>query len=94
MDLGARRAACPTCEEHIKLVNSILGTGPYLNESQARGRKHADLHHGAASRPTPGLEITWDQIMASKQDLQPKDFDYDRKMPPEPLPVPGIYKFI
>ena len=26
-----------------------------------------------------GLEITWDQIMASKQDLQPKDFGYDKK---------------
>jgi hypothetical protein len=32
-------------------------------------------------------------IMNSKQDLQPKAFDYKLSMKPEPLPVPGRYKF-
>ena len=41
-----------------------------------------------------GLEITWDMIMASKQDLQPKEFDYKLPMEAPPLPVPGQYKFV
>ena len=41
-----------------------------------------------------GMKITWDMIMASQQDLQPKEFDYKREMQPMPLPVPGVYKFV
>ncbi len=41
-----------------------------------------------------GMQITWDQIMASQQDLQPKAFGYDKKMGPPELPVPGKYKFV
>jgi hypothetical protein len=41
-----------------------------------------------------GQEITWDQIMNSKLDLQPKAFAYDQKMETPPLPVPGTYKFV
>jgi hypothetical protein len=40
------------------------------------------------------MKITWDMIMASKQDLQPKEFNYDQKMESMPLPVPGVYKFV
>ena len=31
--------------------------------------------------------------MNSRQDLQPKEFNYDVKMDVPPLPVPGVYKF-
>jgi hypothetical protein len=41
-----------------------------------------------------GREITWDMIMNSQQDLQPKQFDYKLKMEAPPLPVPGQYKFV
>ena len=37
-----------------------------------------------------GMKITWDMIMASKQDLQPKEFDYKLKIEPAPLPVPAL----
>jgi hypothetical protein len=40
------------------------------------------------------MKITWDMIMASKQDLQPKEFDYKVKREDIPLPVPGVYKFV
>jgi hypothetical protein len=40
-----------------------------------------------------GMEITWDMIMKSQQDLQPKTFGYDQKMEIPPMPVPGQYKF-
>ena len=41
-----------------------------------------------------GLDITWDMIMNSQQDLSPKEFGYDVKMEAPPLPVPGQYKFV
>jgi hypothetical protein len=40
-----------------------------------------------------GKEITWDMIMNSQQDLQPRSFGYDAKLPVPPLPVPGEYQF-
>jgi hypothetical protein len=41
-----------------------------------------------------GEAITWERIMQSKLDLQPKTFAYDQKMDVPPLPVPGEYKLI
>jgi hypothetical protein len=41
-----------------------------------------------------GQKVTWDMIMNSKQDLQPKAFGYDLKMEVPPMPVPGQYKFV
>jgi hypothetical protein len=41
-----------------------------------------------------GQAITWDQMMASQLDLQPKAFGYDRKMDEPSLPEPGKYKFL
>ena len=41
-----------------------------------------------------GKEITWDMMMASQQDMQPKSFDMDMKLETPPLPVPGKYKFV
>ncbi len=43
-----------------------------------------------------GKKITWDEIMASKQDLTPaKDlWKYDGKVPVPEFPVPGKYKFV
>jgi len=40
-----------------------------------------------------GIEITWDMVMNSRQDLQPTAFDYKLKMEVPPVPVPGQYKF-
>jgi hypothetical protein len=41
-----------------------------------------------------GMEITWDMIMASKQDLQPKSLDYKLAMTVPPVAVPGHYEFV
>jgi hypothetical protein len=41
-----------------------------------------------------GIEITWDMIMDSKQDLQPKTMDYKLAMTVPPVPVPGHYDFV
>jgi len=83
----------PYVQEHIDMMASILGTGPYINEAMAVAETTMTCIMGRESAYS-GLEITWDMIMKSQQDLQPKEFDYKLKMEAPPLPVPGIYKFI
>jgi predicted dehydrogenase len=80
-------------QEHMRMMRSIRGDGPYLNEGMviAEGTLTAIMAREAAYS---GLEITWEMIMNSKQDLQPKQFDYKLKMDVPPLPVPGQYKFV
>ena len=79
--------------EHTALVNSIRGDGPYVNHAMAIAESTMTCIMGRESAYS-GLEITWDMIMNSKQDLMPKEFGYDVKMGSIPLPVPGQYKFI
>ncbi|MGE5488275.1 MAG: Gfo/Idh/MocA family protein [bacterium] len=92
LDLG-RKGINPYVQEHIDLVNSVLGKGPYVNHAMALAEATMTCIM-AREAAYSGLEITWDMIMASKLDLQPKKFGYDVKMEPPPLPVPGKYKFI
>ncbi len=83
----------PYVQEHIDLVNSILGKGPYQNQAMAIAEATMTCIMARESAYS-GLEITWDMIMNSQLDLQPKQFGYEVKMEPRPLPVPGQYKFI
>lgn len=92
MDLGGS-GINPYVQEHVKLVRSIRGDGPYLNESQAVAEATLTCIMGRESAYS-GQEITWEQVMASQLDLMPKSFGYNQKMDPAPLPVPGRYKFI
>jgi len=80
-------------QEHINMVKSILGEGPYLNQGMAVAESTMTCIMARESAYS-GLEITWDMIMKSQQDLQPKAFGYDLKMEGPPLPVPGQYKFV
>jgi hypothetical protein len=41
-----------------------------------------------------GIEVTWDMMMNSRQDLQPKAFDYKLEMEVPPVPMPGRYTFV
>ena len=79
--------------EHQKLVASIRGNGPYINDGMqvAEATLTAIMARESAYS---GIEITWDMIMNSKQDLQPKAFDYKLKMEAPQVPVPGKYKFV
>ena len=83
----------PYEQEHIDLVKSILGDGPYINQAMSVAESTLTCIMGRESAYS-GLEITWDMIMNSKQDLQPKAFDYNLKMDAPALPVPGMYKFV
>jgi predicted dehydrogenase len=80
-------------QEHIALVKSVLGEGPYINQGMAVAESTMTCIMARESAYS-GLEITWDMIMASQLDLQPKQFDYKLERPASKLPVPGVYKFI
>lgn len=82
----------PYVQEHIDMVNSILGKGPYLNEAMTVAESTMTCLMGREAAYT-GRKITWDMMMASQQDLLPKVFDYQERVPVPPLPVPGVYKF-
>jgi predicted dehydrogenase len=91
-DMG-EKGLNPQVQEHVNLVNSVRGTGPYINHGQAVAESTLTCIM-AREAAYSGLEITWDMIMNSRQDLMPKAFGYDLKMTAPPLPVPGQYKFI
>ncbi len=83
----------PYVQEHIDMVNSIMGKGPYLNEAMTVAETTMTCIMGREAAYS-GLEITWDMMMQSKQDLVPKNMDMKASIPVPPLPVPGEYKFI
>ena len=79
-------------QEHIEMLKSIRGEAPYVNHgvAVAESTMTAIMAREAAYS---GSEVTWEQAMASGQDLQPKEFDYKAQMAAVPLAVPGVYKF-
>ena len=89
---GAAPAFDPYVQEHIDMVNSILGKGPYLNEAMTVAESTMTCLMGREAAYT-GRKVTWDMMMASQQDLLPKVFDYKERVAVPPLPVPGVYKF-
>jgi predicted dehydrogenase len=91
-DLGTKGISAYV-QEHIDMVNSILGQGPYVNQSVPIAESTLTCIMARESAYS-GMAITWDQIMNSKQDLMPKQYGYDVKTDPTPLPVPGEYKFV
>ena len=62
-------------------MKSVRGNGPYINQGMAVAESTMTCIMARESAYS-GLEITWDMIMKSKLDLQPKQFDYDLKMAP------------
>ena len=92
MDMGAP-GINPYVQEHINMIRSIRGDGPYLNYSLPIAESTLTAIMARESAYS-GQEITWDQIVNSQLDLMPKAFGYDVKMNPAPLPVPGTYKFV
>jgi predicted dehydrogenase len=91
-DLG-RKGLNPYVVEHQKLMASIRGDGPYVNEGMQVAEATMTSIMGRESAYS-GIEITWDMIMNSQQNLQPKEFDYKLSMEAPGLPVPGKYKFV
>lgn len=95
MTLNQTRGGPGYWNEHTKLYKSIRGDGPYINESMAVAESTMTCVMGRESAYS-GLEITWDMIMQSKQDLMPKEdkWNMGAENPVPEFPVPGKYKFI
>jgi predicted dehydrogenase len=93
LDLSTEKGINPYVQEHINLYNSITGRGPYENQGMRIAESTMTCIMGRESAYS-GQAITWDQMMASQLDLQPKAFGYDRKMDEPSLPEPGKYKFL
>lgn len=79
--------------EHTKLLKSIRGEGPYVNEGMTVAESTMTCIMGREAAYS-GQMITWDMIMDSQQNLFPKgDYNYNMNWPATPFPVPGEYKF-
>ena len=83
----------PYVREHMALVSSIRGDGPYINHAMAVAESTMTCIM-AREAAYSSQAITWDQIMASQLDLTPKAFNYDASVEAPPLPIPGQYKFM
>jgi predicted dehydrogenase len=90
-DMGTK-GENPYVSEHRALVASIRGTGPYINHAMPVAESTMTCIMARESAYS-GIEVTWDMIMKSTQDLMPKGREYDSKVEVPPLPVPGTYKF-
>ena len=80
--------------EHGRLLQSIRGEIPYVNDGQTVAESTMTCIMGREAAYS-GQMLTWDMMMNSQLALFPKG-DYDYKMTHEttPFPVPGQYKFI
>ncbi len=91
-DLGTPSEISPYVQEHIDMVQSILGDGPYINRAMAVGESTMTAIMARESAYA-GIEVTWDMIMKSKLDLMPKNLSLDAEVQAAPLPIPGQYQF-
>jgi predicted dehydrogenase len=79
----------PYVEEHINLVKSIRGEGPYLNEGVRCAESTMTAIMGRMSAFT-GQELTWDQALNSDLSLVPDDLDFSKSYPVRPIPEPPM----
>ncbi len=89
---GLKPPKNPYEQEHIDLVNSILGKGRYINEAMTVAESTMTAIMGREAAYS-GQKITWDMIMNSQRSLLPTRFEYSASFPVPPLPVPGEYGF-
>lgn len=92
MDLGTK-GLDPQVQEHVRLVNSIRGDRPYVNDGLSVAESTMTCIMGREAAYS-GREITWDMIMASKQDLQPKTLEFKLPLSVPPVAVPARYEFV
>jgi predicted dehydrogenase len=89
---GVKPEHNPYEQEHTDLVNSILGTGRYINEAMSVAESTMTALMGREAAYS-GQRITWDMMMESKRSLLPTDMRLQASFPVPPLPVPGEYQF-
>lgn len=81
----------PYVQEHIDLVNSITGKGPYINEGVQVAESTMTAIMGRMAAYT-GQMIGWDKAMKTDLNLVPKEISFDKAYPVGPVPRPGAMK--
>ena len=71
-DMAPKGPLRPKVQEHVNLVKSIRGQGPYINFAYEVAQSTMTAIMARESAYT-GLEITWEQIMKSKLELLPRN---------------------
>ena len=77
----------PYVQEHIDLVNSITGEGPYLHEGVQVAESTLTAIMGRMSAYT-GKKLTWEDAMNSDLSIVPEEWSFDVKLPFGPVPNP------
>lgn len=77
----------PYADEHVNLLASIRGDGPYCNEARQVAESTLTAIMGRMSAYT-GKRVTWDQAMNSALDLSPAAYAFG-DLPVGPVPMPG-----
>jgi predicted dehydrogenase len=77
----------PYVQEHVDLLNSIRGGGPYVNHGERIAQSTLMAIMGRMSAYT-GKTLTWQQAMDSKLDLMNPGLEFGPLDVP-PVPVPG-----
>lgn len=78
----------PYVQEHIDLVNSIRGTGPYLNEGVQVAESTMTAIIGRMAAYT-GQVVKYDRALKEDLNLVPQDLSFDKPYPVGPVPAPG-----
>lgn len=83
----------PYVQEHVEMVASINGSGPYKNFALPVAYSTMTAIMGRESAYA-GIELTWDMVMNSKQNLIPDNPSLDGRFDVPELPRPGEYEFV
>jgi len=75
-------------QEHMDLINSIIGKDPYRNEGIQVAESSFTAILGRESAYT-GRRLSWDGLLNADFDLLPKELNFEAKNPPDPIPIPG-----
>ena len=84
----AEQGIDPYVQEHIDLVNSVLGTGPHYNEGEQVAHSTLTAIMARESAYT-GKRVKWDDILNSELSIVPKDLDFAKPLPVPPVPIGG-----
>ncbi len=77
----------PYVHEHVDLLASVRGDGPYLNEGVRVAHSTLTAIMGRMSAYT-GKRVTWEQAMNSALDLSPSEYAFG-DLAVRPVPEPG-----
>ncbi|NIA16587.1 MAG: Gfo/Idh/MocA family oxidoreductase [Nitrospiraceae bacterium] len=84
----AERGINPYVQEHIDLVKSVRGEGPYYNEGERVAASTMTAIMGRMAAYT-GQRYTYKKALEISLNLVPEDLSFDKEYPLGPVPSPG-----